>query len=72
MILLADSEAACAGFTKGKADSKVSRMVVFTLSAIAAQRDISIWLERVPAEANPGPLPSRNRELSPPTGLRPE
>ena len=72
VILFVDNEAACAALANGAAKSQVALMLVFALSEMAAQRDISIWTERVPTQVNPPYLPPRNREISFRTGSRQE
>ena len=72
VALFVDNAAACAALTRGAARIEVAPMLVNTLFAIAAQRDISIWTKRVPTKVTPADLPSRNRELSFPTDRRQE
>ena len=63
-ILFVDNEAACAALTTGTSKVPGALLLVYALWAIAAERDIGLWAERVPAGANPADLPSRNNELS--------
>ena len=64
VILIVDNEAACAVLTRGTAASRVAPTLVYSLWAIAAQHDISIWTGRAPAEVNPADLSARRKELS--------
>ena len=66
-ILFVNNEEACAALTTGASKVPGALLLVYALWAIAAERDIGLWMERVPAGVNPADLPSRGRELSFPT-----
>ena len=66
-ILFVDNEAACAALTTGTSKVPGALLLVYALWAIAAERDIGLWTERVPTGVNPADLPSRGEELSFPT-----
>ena len=66
-ILSADDEAACAALTTGTSKVPGALLLVYALWAIAAEHDVGLWTQRVPAGVNPADLPSRDRELSCPT-----
>ena len=51
----------------GAAKNPGALLRVYALWAVAAQRDVGLWTERVPTDVNPADLPSRDRELSPET-----
>ena len=59
-----DNEAACAALTTGAAKNPVALLLGYALWAVAAQRDVGLWAERVPTEVNPADPPARDRELS--------
>ena len=63
-FLFVDNEVACAALAKGSARNKGALPLLYALWAIAAQRDIGLWTERVPTEVNPADLPARDRDLS--------
>ena len=48
---------------EGAAKKKGALLLVFALWAIAAQRDIGLWTERVPTDVNPADALSRDRDL---------
>ena len=66
-ILFVNNEAACAALTTGASKAPGALLLVYALWAIAAERDIGLWMERVPAGVNPADRPSRGRALSFPT-----
>ena len=59
-----DDEAACAALTTGASNVPGALLLVYALWAIAAEHDIGLRTERVPAGVSPADLPSRGRELS--------
>ena len=60
-ILSAGNEAACEALTTGTSKVPGALLLVFALWDIAAERDIGLWAERVPAGANPADLPRVTR-----------
>ena len=62
-FLVVDNEAACAALTKGTAKNNGALVLVFAFQAVAAQRDVGLWAERAPTEANPADVPPRGRDL---------
>ena len=69
VILFAGNEAACVALTKGARKDAIASMLISTLWAIAPQSDVAVFTERVPSKVNPAGLPSRDEEISFPTGL---
>ena len=59
-----DNEADCAASTKGISRNTAPLILVYSLTAKAAQYDKAVWTERVPTQVNPADLPSRGRQLS--------
>ena len=59
-----DNEAARAALTTGTSEVPGDLLLVYALWAIAAEHDMWLGAERVPAGANPADLASRNNELS--------
>ena len=58
-----DNEAACVALAEGTAKNAGAFLLVYAPWAIAAQRDIGLWAERVPTEVNPADFPPRDRDL---------
>ena len=66
-IPFVSNEAACAALTTGASKVPGTLLLAYALWAIAAEHDVGLWTQRVPAGVNPADVPSRDRELSCPT-----